>query len=749
MSRLFSVVIGISVLSLAACGGGDNQSTGGGTNPMDGGMNGIDSAVDSGRADALTDVFLGAPQCSDNIDNDDDGLIDLDDPGCENALDNDERQRLCADGIDNDADGLTDFPADPGCGSANDNDETNAPQPPQCSDGIDNDRNGLADEQDPGCSSAADPSEAWDGTPTQCSDLVDNDGDAVIDFPDELGCSAAGDDDETDPRNPPPCANGNDDDGDGLVDYPDDPGCFGRGDRDEIDKPVTPACADGVDNDRDGQIDFPADDGCIAASDSSEKGSCLDYYDPPRIMSGQSLVVDTSRGTFRSEGSCGGTGSPETVVVYRLDRVVEALVISSDNPGTQTATTLYVRYANCLAAAAEVGCVVESPNAVAPGQRLRIDNPAMGEYFIFVDGVAGAGGPVELTMTEIERAQCLNGVDDDEDGKTDYPADPGCLRPDDRDETDPATPPTCANDLDDDADGQTDYPNDVGCLGAAWASEQDLCGAGVVVKEYYFGSTFVLGDTGAADATNSLNANAVGCGRNGKPEVIYYYQNPYQSRLTISTDHPETQANTAVYLRSGCTDGRSELACGDGSAGMTNRGAFTVESVPPGDYFVVVDTTVGLGGAFKLSIVSEYDEPQCADHIDNDEDGLIDDADPGCSSQRDRSENQSTGIPECNNGEDDDADGRIDWPLDPGCSARGDDSEVDPMPLPACANGVDDDGDGHVDIPADPGCTSRGDQDETDLRIQPACANGRDDDRDGLTDYGEDPECDFAGDRSE
>jgi hypothetical protein len=37
-----------------------------------------------------------------------------------------------------------------------------------------------------------------------------------------------------------------------------------------------------------------------------------------------------------------------------------------------------------------------------------------------------------------------------------------------------------------------------------------------------------------------------------------------------------------------------------------------------------------------------------------------------------------------------------------------------PPPLAACENGKDDDGDGKIDFPADPGCTSKADQDETD-----------------------------------
>ena len=197
-------------------------------------------------------------------------------------------------------------------------------------------------------------------TRAQCLDRIDNDGDGIIDFPLEPGCSAAGDNDEDDPRGTPLCSNGNDDDMDGFTDYPADPGCFGRGDRDETDKPVTPACADGVDNDRDGTIDFPDDDGCIAASDSSEKGSCLDRYDPPRLAEGEPVVLDTSRGVFRSEGSCGGTGSPEIVVLYRFEREVDALVISTEHAGTTTPTTLFVRYAECLAEDREVGCRTEA-----------------------------------------------------------------------------------------------------------------------------------------------------------------------------------------------------------------------------------------------------------------------------------------------------------------------------------------------------------------------------------------------------
>jgi len=65
--------------------------------------------------------------CDDGLDNDDDGLVDLDDPGCASAVDNDETDPVtpsyqCSDGQDNDGDGLVDL-ADPGCTTADDDSE--------------------------------------------------------------------------------------------------------------------------------------------------------------------------------------------------------------------------------------------------------------------------------------------------------------------------------------------------------------------------------------------------------------------------------------------------------------------------------------------------------------------------------------------------------------------------------------------------------------------------------------------------
>jgi len=68
--------------------------------------------------------------------------------------------------------------------------------------------------------------------------------------------------------------------------------------------------------------------------------------------------------------------------------------------------------------------------------------------------------------------------------------------------------------------------------------------------------------------------------------------------------------------------------------------------------------------------------------------------------------------PACSDGQDNDADGRIDL-ADPGCTDASDTDETDPPPA-ACADGRDNDRDGAIDL-ADPGCAGPTDTDERDL----------------------------------
>jgi hypothetical protein len=107
------------------------------------------------QSSQYTPPCLGLEQCRDGIDNDADGLVDLDDPSCLSPVDNSEWPKddvmvhpssrsaspatskpsggqendvtkklpQCRDGVDNDLDGFTDYPADPGCSSPEDDSE--------------------------------------------------------------------------------------------------------------------------------------------------------------------------------------------------------------------------------------------------------------------------------------------------------------------------------------------------------------------------------------------------------------------------------------------------------------------------------------------------------------------------------------------------------------------------------------------------------------------------------------------------
>lgn len=83
-----------------------------------------------------------SPQCNDGVDNDADTLIDLADPGCIGASDDDEVTMLpvCSNGLDDDGDALVDYPNDPGCLDAASNLEN-----PACDDELDNDNDGKVD----------------------------------------------------------------------------------------------------------------------------------------------------------------------------------------------------------------------------------------------------------------------------------------------------------------------------------------------------------------------------------------------------------------------------------------------------------------------------------------------------------------------------------------------------------------------------------------------------------------------------
>jgi hypothetical protein len=137
-----------------------------------------------------------------------------------------------------------------------------------------------------------------------------------------------------------------------------------------------------------------------------------------------------------------------------------------------------------------------------------------------------------------------------------------------------------------------------------------------------------------------------------------------------------------------------------------------LESPAPGTYTIRVHAfqvsqdqepeAAGVNQDFSLVWTTTPQAPACGDGVDNDGDGLWDDADPGCENAQDLSERSA--LYECDDGIDNDGDGGTDYvadadgdgladpPGDPGCGA--------PRwkETPVCQDGLDNDGDGHLDF---------------------------------------------------
>lgn len=74
-----------------------------------------------------------------------------------------------------------------------------------------------------------------------------------------------------------------------------------------------------------------------------------------------------------------------------------------------------------------------------------------------------------------EEVACADDIDNDNDGKTDYPNDPGCSSDTDTSETDPSVPgkAACEDGIDNDSDGKIDYSTDPGCSSTSDTDEND------------------------------------------------------------------------------------------------------------------------------------------------------------------------------------------------------------------------------------------------------------------------------------
>ena len=398
----------------------------------------------------------------------------------------------------------------------------------------------------------------------------------------------------------PVCSDGLDDDGDAKIDYPADPGCASVTDDTETDDcpsgPNCPQCADGIDNDADGQIDYPNDVTCAAASNTTE--SCVATEGVP------ALTMPTTTGNLTAATNdlplycTSGAGGKDLTYSLQLPATT-----------TLTITTSGVDTVNSLLPAS---CSTPTLNCTDDPALTQTNLPA-GTYYYVADAWSSAGsGTISVTVAGsiangascesplaqsgaltcgtgyacagatgsrvCAPAQCANGIDDNGNGRMDFPADPGCDSPSDNTETTvcPGSMcPVCSDGVDNDMDGQTDFPLDVACRAASGTSES--CSATEGVTALTMPST--MGNLTAA--TNDVPLYCT-MGSNGK-DLTYSLQLPATTSLTITT----TGVDTVNSLLS--------ATCTTPTLGCVNTNALTLTNLAAGTYFYVADAYSSTG----------------------------------------------------------------------------------------------------------------------------------------------------------
>lgn len=740
----------------------------------------VDSDVQGFQYQLSVSATQLPPACSDQIDNDDDGDIDLNDIGCAQAEDEFEidpnELPACADALDNDQDGTIDFPFEIGCANVGDLSEEDPAVLPACSNGI------------------------------------DDDGDELIDFGADLGCASRGGDDETDPRLKPQCNNRFDDDRDGLVDYPNDPGCLLPADRVEKDPSLLPECGDEEDNDRNGVIDFPFDSGCQAAGDLTEARLNVAPICSNRIDDDDDGDID-----FPFDSGCIAAGDEDESDPNLIPQCANEQDDDFDNY-TDFPDDIGCRFAADQSEMNDASSVARCRDGVDNDRDFLID--------LADSGCLNANDPDEIDPPDVPA--CADAIDNDEDQLIDWPMDLGCSARGDLCEQEGYG--KCAGIC----IPLNDNPNHCGACGRACpegtACMEGRCSSGsgnlsitrTQVLECGLSSRPIESMFNEAlqgfqldvveGCTPTDDTQAILLNRNGIFDLLFnvdidayrrYLENGGIIITEYSISHQlynmifNTQFNASNGQFGGCTNSLqpviqlndddpfwisvptapiplAQSGCGLDISNLPNV-TFLGAWDPQHYYLGYVD--VGEGRLWLVEsdwqdfdgfadVFSENSKEimsamimgvgtnaavsttTCADGRDNDGDTEIDAFDVGCQSLTDDTEEDDNQIPACADGIDNDQNGSIDFPLDAGCETRGDLSEI-LVSTPECADGQDNDFDGEIDWPNDNGCEGRGGLSERPTARLFACSNQRDDDADGLIDYPNDLGCQTATDSDE
>jgi MYXO-CTERM domain-containing protein len=196
--------------------------------------------------------------------------------------------------------------------------------------------------------------------------------------------------------------------------------------------------------------------------------------------------------------------------------------------------------------------------ALFGGQRVEVTVTATGE-------LESTRSPAEVVVGVSGTAACSDGKDNDGDGKTDYPADPGCSSADDTDETDV---PQCSDGIDNDGDGLFDYPNDPGCASYLDVTEggNPACSDGL--DNDGDGKVDFPADPGCTSATDTNESDIPACSDGLDNDGDGKTDFPFDPGCTSALDDSELDAPLAD---GGIADSGPDGSAGaDASDGSTN-----------------------------------------------------------------------------------------------------------------------------------------------------------------------------------
>jgi cysteine-rich repeat protein len=268
----------------------------------------------------------------------------------------------------------------------------------------------------------------------------------------------------------------------------------------------------------------------------------------------------------------------------------------------------------------------------------------------------------------IVKPACADGFDNDGDGGGDFPADPGCASAADTTETNPAV--ACDDGLDNDLDLFVDFPADPGCASPTGTTEDADCSDGQ--DNDGDGLTDHPADAGCANAADDSETNAAAaCDDGVDNDGDGLADHPADPGCASPSDASEQNAASVCddgldNDGDGQTDFPDDLGCGAATDSSERQpGGPACDDGLDNDGDGLADEPADPGCTGPTDPSEKAPGLACDDGLDNDSDGFVDDpADPGCWDPLSTKEN-----PACQDGLDND--GQIGTDFDGGVSVNG------------------------------------------------------------------------------